>query len=117
MFIRKSAYVVALFLLTSGVASAGECIFHVTRTACPGQEKESFSKCNGTASCDEKKAAASASQCASKAKKEGCANSRLTVTKYKKVTAEYDGVAVEGGKDFCVGHPDFPYANKPDCKK
>ena len=117
MLIRKSTYVVALFLLASGVAAAGDCTLHVTRTACPGQEKESFSKCNGTASCDEKKSAASASQCASKAKKEGCANSRLTVTKNKKVTAEYDGAPVEGGKDFCAGHPDFPYANKADCKK
>lgn len=117
MLIRKSTYVVALFLFASGVAAAGDCTLHVTRTACPGQEKESFSKCNGTASCDEKKSAASASQCASKAKKEGCANSRLNVTKNKKVTAEYDGAPVEGGKDFCVGHPDYPYANKADCKK
>ena len=74
-----------------------------------------FSKCNGNASCDEKVLVTSAAQCASKAKA-GCANSRLTVTKYKKVTADYDGTAVEGGKDFCVGHPDFPYAKKAECK-
>jgi hypothetical protein len=117
MLIRNSVYGVALFLFASGIASAGECVLHVTRTACPGQEKVSFSKCNGAQSCDEKKSAASAAQCAAKAKKEGCANSRYEITKYKKVTAEYDGVAVDGGKDFCVGHPDFPYANKPDCKR
>ena len=115
MFIRKSAYVVASFLFFSGVASAADCVLHVTRTACPGQEKESFSKCKGTASCDEKVLATSASQCASKAKI-SCANSRLTTTKYKKITADFDGATVEGGKDFCVGHPDYPYAKKADCK-
>ena len=115
MFIRKSISVVALFLLVSGAASAADCVLHVTRTACPGQEKESFSKCKGTASCDEKVLATSASQCVSKAKA-GCANSRLTVTKYKKVTADFDGTAVEGGKDFCAGHPDYPFAQKADCK-
>ncbi len=116
MFIRKSAYAVALFVFATGVASAADCVLHVTRTACPGQEKESFSKCNGNASCDEKVLATSASQCASKAKGAGCANSRLTVTKYKKVTADFDGKPVEGGKDFCVGHPDYPHAKKADCK-
>lgn len=115
MLIKKSIYIVASFLFVSGVASAADCVFHVTRTACPGQEKESFSKCKGTASCDEKMLVASASQCAIKAKA-SCANSRLTTTKYKKITAEFDGVALEGGKDFCVGHPDFPFAKKADCK-
>jgi len=117
MFVKKSAYAVALFLFASGVSYAGECVLHVTRTACPGQEKVSYSKCGGAQSCDEKKQAASATQCAAKAKKEGCRNTRYEITKYKKVTAEYDGKPVQGGKDFCVGHPDFPYANKPDCKK
>lgn len=115
MFIRKSVYVVALLLFVSGVASAADCVIHVTRTACPGQDKESFSKCNGNASCDEKALVVSASQCASKAKA-SCANSRLTITKYKKITADYDGAAVEGGKDFCIGHPDFPFAKKAECK-
>jgi hypothetical protein len=117
MLFKKGAFAVALFLCASGVAYAGECVLHVTRTACPGQETVSYSKCNGAQSCDEKKSAASASQCAAKAKKEGCANSRYEITKYKKVTATYDGVPVQGGKDFCVGHPDFPYANKAECKK
>lgn len=98
-----------------GSAHAGECVLQITRTACPGQEKESFSKCNGKAGCSESVLAASASQCALKAKS-SCANKRLEITKYKKITATYDGAAVEGGKDFCVGHPDFPYAAKTDCK-
>lgn len=115
MFIRKCVYVVALFLFVSGVASAADCVLHVTRTACRGQEKESFSKCKGNVSCDEKVLVTSASQCAIKAKA-SCKNSRLAITKYKKITADFDGATVEGGKDFCVGHPDFPYAKKADCK-
>ncbi len=116
MFIRKCAYVVAFLLVSgAGVASAADCVLQVTRTACPGEEKESFSKCGGTANCEEKKPAISAAQCASKAKAD-CANSRLTVTKNKKVTAKFDGADVEGGKDFCVGHPDYPYASKAACK-
>ena len=115
MFVKKAVWVSVFSLLACGAVSAADCVIHVTRTACPGEEKESFSKCNGNASCDEKVLVTSAAQCASKAKA-GCANSRLTVTKYKKVTADYDGTAVEGGKDFCVGHPDFPYAKKAECK-
>lgn len=117
MSIKKCAHAVALSLLLSyvSVASAADCVLQITRTACQGEEKESFSKCNGAASCEEKKPAISAAQCASKAKT-SCANSRLTVTKYKKVTAKFDGVSIEGGKDFCAGHPDYPYANKPACK-
>lgn len=105
---------VAAFVCTSS-AFAADCVLHITRTACPGQEKESFSKCDGKKSCDESKPASSQSQCVSKAKS-SCANSRLTVTKYKAVTASFDGKQIEGGKDFCVGHADYPYANKPDCK-
>lgn len=117
MFIPKCKNIVALLLLGSCVnlVSAADCVLQVTRTACPGQEKESFSKCNGTASCEEKKPAASAAQCVSTAKS-SCANSRLDITKYKKITAKFDGADLEGGKDFCVGHPDFPYANKSECK-
>jgi hypothetical protein len=109
------ALVSALFLSFSGVVSAAECVVHVTRTACPGQEKESFSKCKGAASCDEKQTATDAADCASKALA-ACKNTRLQITKYKKITADFGGAPVESGKDFCVGHPDFPYANKADCK-
>ena len=115
MIIRKSTLAVALFLSVPGVAFAGECVMQVTRSACPGQEATSYTKCGGKQSCDEKAPAASASQCVSKAKA-ACANSRLDVTKNKKITATYDGVPVDGGKDFCIGHPDFPYASKPACK-
>ena len=118
MFNLKCSHVVAslLFVSCTSIVSAADCVLQVTRTACPGAEKESFSKCDGKASCEEKKPAISAAQCASKAKA-SCANSRLTVTKYKKVTAKYDGADIESGKDFCIGHPDYPYSNKPACKE
>ena len=114
---NKCKYLVALCLFGGflNLASAADCVLQITRTACPGQEKESFRKCNGSASCDEKKPAVSVAQCVSKAKS-SCANSRLDITKYKKVTAKFDGADLEGGKDFCVGHPDFPFASKAECK-
>ncbi len=115
MSIKHQVFGALLFSLAMGSAVAGECLLQVTRTACPQQEKESFAKCDGKANCVENVPAASASQCAAKAKS-GCANKRYEITKYKKITASYDGTTVEGGKDFCVGHPDFPHAAKADCK-
>jgi hypothetical protein len=104
-----------LLSLTMSTSYAAECLLQITRTACPGQEKESFSKCDGKSSCTESVPAASASQCALKAKS-SCSNKRVEITKYKKINATYDGVVVEGGKDFCMGHPDYPFSSKPDCK-
>jgi hypothetical protein len=108
-------FVVTAMLFVSSVVLADDCVIHITRTACPGKETESFTKCGGKASCDESKPAVSAAQCATKAK-EACANARLDVTKYKKITATFNGQPVEGGKDFCVGHPDYPYADQASCK-
>lgn len=115
MLDKKSHFAVVLFLLTLGTAYAGDCVLQVTRTSCPGKEAESYSKCAGKQSCNQSVAVASALLCASEAKS-NCANKRYEITKYKKVTATYDGASVEGGKDFCTGHPDYPHANKPDCK-
>jgi hypothetical protein len=115
MSIGKNFFAAALLSLAMGGAMAGECVLQVTRNACPGMEKESFSKCNGKAGCSETVPAASSSQCVLKAKS-ACANKRFDVTKYKKITATFDGTALDGGKDFCVGHPDYPHASKPDCK-
>ena len=117
MFGRKYLGAVLMALLASGSVSAlaADCVLNVTRTACPGQETESFSKCGGKASCVENKPATDAGACASAAAA-ACANSRYTVTKNKKVTAQFNGAAVEGGKDFCSGHADYPYAAKQDCK-
>jgi hypothetical protein len=115
MSTKKHVFAALLLALSVGSAFASECVLQITRTACPAQEKESYAKCDGKASCNESVPAASASQCALKAKT-GCTNKRYEITKYKKVTATFDGAAVEGGKDFCVGHPDYPHASKPACK-
>ena len=117
MSIRQLLHATTLLLLISGTGFtyAADCVLNIARTACPGEEKESFSKCNGSASCEENKPAVSAAQCISKAKS-SCANSRLTITKNKKVTAKFDGAALEGGRDFCLGHPDYPYAQQAACK-
>lgn len=115
MLSLRRSFALVLFALSCSAAQAGDCVLQITRTACPGKDAESFSKCGGKASCNETVPAATASQCALKAKS-SCANKRYDITKYKKISATYDGAAVEGGKDFCTGHPDYPHANKPDCK-
>jgi hypothetical protein len=112
---KKRVMVLAALTLAVGSVFAGECVLQVTRTACPGKDTESFSKCAGKASCNETVPAASAGQCTLKAKS-ACANKRQDVTKNKKVSATFDGSPVEGGKDFCIDHADYPYASKPDCK-
>lgn len=111
----RHLFATSLIFFVVGNVFAADCVLSITRTACPGQEKDSFSKCGGKASCDETVPAASASQCTLKAKS-ACANKRLEITKYKKVTAKFDGTAIDGGKDFCSGHPDYPYASKAECK-
>ena len=115
MLLKKCSFTLTFFLATVGTAYAGDCVLQITRTSCPGMEKESYSKCAGKQSCSEKTSVTSAAECASKALS-SCANKRYDITKYKKITASYDAAPVEGGKDFCVGHPDFPHVNKPDCK-
>jgi hypothetical protein len=96
-----------LLFCLSVPAFAGECVLKTTRTACPGKEKESFSKCNGQASCDEKVGADSEKDCAEKAAK-SCDNSRPSITKSKTVSATFDGKPVSGGKNVCAAErPDY----------
>jgi hypothetical protein len=96
-----------LLFCLSVPAFAGECVLKTTRAACPGKEKESFSKCNGQASCDEKVAADSEKDCAEKAAK-SCDNSRPNITKSKTVSATFDGNPVSGGKNVCAAErPDY----------
>jgi hypothetical protein len=103
----KSLVSCLLFLCLSVSAIAGECVLKTTRVACPGKEKESFSKCDGKASCDEKVAADSAKECAEKAAK-SCDNSRPAITKSKTVSATFDGKPIEGGKNVCASErPDY----------
>jgi hypothetical protein len=95
--------------LASSPASAGECIVHTIRTACPGKEAESYSKCGGSKSCDKEDSADSEAACVAAAKA-GCPNSRLEITKSKVVKARFNGKQLKGpyGGGFCSqSRPDF----------
>src|SRR5262245_28558238 len=117
----------ALALVLSALAAAAPalaqpCVTRVTRTACPGKEKESYAKCNGLASCESAVDAADESACAAVALK-GCENQRFDITKYKAVTARFAGRDVANGKDFCdqdagayVVKKNFPHRNDQDCR-
>jgi len=98
------AIIVGMGLVASlgfaGTAPADDsgCVVHYVRTACQGQEAVSFKKCDGQAECDKTKPADSAEACAAAALK-SCSNSRLDITKYKVITAKFNGEAVIGGFD------------------
>jgi hypothetical protein len=99
------------------LADDSGCVVNYVRTACQGQEAESFKKCDGQAECDKTKPADSAEACAAAALK-SCDNSRLDITKYKVITAKYNGEALVGGFD-AEGNADpaganFCDKNRPD---
>jgi hypothetical protein len=109
----NKAAMIAMFVgvvwSTSALADGEKCVLKVTRTACPGKEKESFSKCDGKASCEVKDKAADEKACAAAAVK-ACENTpdRQKITKSKTVTATFSGKDVDGGKNFCaVDRQDF----------
>ncbi|MGP0090115.1 MAG: hypothetical protein ACLPKB_09165 [Xanthobacteraceae bacterium] len=100
---------VAALMATAGTAAAGTCAVEYIRTACPGKEAESYSKCNGTQTCVLPEPADSVAACQAAALK-ACANDRLLITKSKVIHATFDGKAVtsaSGKDDFCVD-----YANR-----
>jgi hypothetical protein len=93
-------------MATAGTAAAGECAVEYVRTACPGKEVESFSKCGGKESCVLSQSAGSAQDCQAAALK-ACANDRLSITKSKVIRAKFDGKAVmsaSGKDDFCADY-------------
>jgi hypothetical protein len=116
-------------VLLNGAAFAGDCEITVTRTACPGQEAISYSKCPGDVqTCTEPSSAYvpgainSNDDCANAALA-ACINTRFTITKYKKITAVYDGQDFDHGRDFCdhdsgtyAVSQNFPYRENSDCK-
>jgi hypothetical protein len=118
----KNIFVTSLlFSLFSLQAFGGNCVLTTTRIACPGQEKESYAKCNGQQTCSSTAAANSLEACADLALK-ACENQRFTVTKYKQVSAQFDGHQF-ANVDFCekdngsyVVAKNFPFRNSPDCK-
>ncbi|WP_397599863.1 hypothetical protein [Silvanigrella sp.] len=106
---RYSIFFLIPYFLINLNSYAGTCTLHITRTACPGMEKDSYAKCGGNASCDENKKTGSADSCA-KAALEACDNvaARQKQTKSKEIKADFDGKPLEGGKNFCEpNRPDF----------
>ena len=105
----------------AGSANAADCVVHFKRTACAGQEAESYKKCDGKQECDESKASATTEEACMKASLASCDNARFDVTKYKVITGTFKGVALIGG--FTVdGKPDpkgtnFCAADRPDLNK
>ncbi len=102
--IRTSA--VLVLIAAAGPAVAGECAIEYNRTACPGKEAESYSKCGGKQSCVQPEQTATAEACQAAALK-ACANDRLTITKSKVVTAKFDGkqvMSASGKGDFCADY-------------
>ncbi|MCB1858985.1 MAG: hypothetical protein KDI63_11955 [Gammaproteobacteria bacterium] len=116
--------IVAVFTLvgslgftTTVLSDDSGCVVHYVRTACQGQEAESFKKCDGNAECEKSKPADSAEACAAAALK-SCENSRLDITKYKVITAKFNGQDLVGGFD-AAGNADpagqnFCDKNRPD---
>jgi hypothetical protein len=107
MTIRNFAFAALCLMAFSEVAQAG-CTVHYVRTACPGKEKESYSKCNGTKECDKEESAAVSLKACEQAAAAACANTRLTITKSKVITAKFNGKLLRGGANFCASNrPDF----------
>jgi hypothetical protein len=101
------AALIGLSMATNALAF--ECVVNVNRTACPGQEAESYSKCGGSKSCDKNEDASTEAACIAAAKA-NCPNSRLTITKSKVVKARFNGKQLAGpyGGNFCApNRPDF----------
>lgn len=107
---KKSILLAALIGLSfTSTASAFECVVHITRTACAGQEAESYSKCQGAKSCDKNEDVSTEAACIAAAKAH-CPNSRLDITKSKVVKARFNGKQLPGpyGGSFCApNRPDF----------
>jgi len=93
--------------LPVAVAEEGaDCDLTYTRTACPGQEAESYKKCDGKQTCTKHVAAASEAACADAAI-QACSNDRLEITKSKVINAKYKGkpLKTKGGKDdMCLDY-------------
>jgi hypothetical protein len=105
----KKFVLAAVFGLAFVSSASAQCVVNVNRTACPGKESESYSKCGGAKSCDKTEDAGSEASCIAFAKAQ-CPNSRLDITKSKIVKARFKGKALAGpyGGSFCApNRPDF----------
>jgi uncharacterized membrane protein len=109
VMIKNITLAVVLGLAFASSALAADCVVHYDRTACPGKEAESYSKCDGKKACDKEEAADSEAACTEAAMK-ACENSRLEITKSKVITATFKGKALKAPHDgsFCAAdRPDF----------
>lgn len=103
---KRACLALATLLLMTTAAYAEDCGINYTRAACPGQEAESFAKCDGQASCTKTEAAASAEACQALAVK-ACSNNRINITKSKVITATWQGQPLKsasGNDDFCLDY-------------
>jgi uncharacterized protein (UPF0179 family) len=107
MKIQNFAFAAICCLFMTQAAQAG-CVIHYDRTACPGKEAESYSKCNGAKTCDKEDTSAVSLKACEQATAAACINTRLTITKSKVVTGKFNGTALRGGSNFCASNrPDF----------
>ena len=120
----KNGSILMLFgtVLMSGVLSAAPCNLKITREACPGKEKESFSKCGGNKSCIVKGEKSDISECINFAM-ENCKNARFDITKYKMVQVQFQGSNLENGLDYCSQDrgtykvkENYPFKNNISCQ-
>lgn len=116
---KKSMILTTLAALVIGFSTvaAADCVVSYTRTACQGQQAVSYKKCDGKQSCDKTKAAKNMHACWQQAVK-SCNNGRLDITKYKEITAKYNGQALVGGFDANGAPSDsgsnFCWSKRPD---
>ena len=83
-----------------------DCAIETTRKACPGQEAESYKKCDGKQSCTKYVPADSEAKCQAEAAN-SCSNDRLTITESKVIKAKYKGKDLKsksGKDDFCADY-------------
>jgi hypothetical protein len=83
-----------------------DCALAYTRTACPGQEAESYKKCDGKKSCTKYVAAATEQECR-QAGIAACSNDRLTVTQSKVIQGTFKGKSLkskDGKDDLCLDY-------------
>jgi uncharacterized protein (DUF2147 family) len=111
--IKSITLAAVLGLAFASSALAADCVVHYDRTACPGKETESYSKCDGKKSCDKDEAGDTEAACIESAKK-ACENTRLEITKSKVITATFKGKSLKGEYDGSFCAPDRPDFNK--CK-
>jgi hypothetical protein len=109
----KHALAASVLVLTVGVAlgtsraeDKTDCALTYTRSACPGQEAESFKKCDGKQTCTKYVPADSEQTCRAAAVA-ACSNDRLTVTQSKAIAATWKGTALKsksGAGDMCLDY-------------